>query len=90
MPYTEGQNLTAKQAERVAYIDAHVWPGAAVATTATAGSQTPVSAPVATADFLIRTAPNAPETQEAKDRAARINNEKRQAADKPAGSGDDH
>jgi phosphate transport system substrate-binding protein len=89
VPYTEGQNLTAKQAERVAYIDAHVYPGAVVAVAAATGSQTPVSAPVATADFLIRTAPNAPETQEAKDRAARINADRKQAADTPAGGGND-
>ena len=32
--------------------------------------------PVATADYLTRTAPNAPATQEAKDRAARVQLEK--------------
>jgi hypothetical protein len=43
-----------------------------------------MSAPVATADFQVRSAPNAPATQEAKDRAARAQLEK--AAAKPEGT----
>jgi phosphate transport system substrate-binding protein len=82
VPYSEGQNLVTHQPERVAWIDARVYPTAAPV--AAGATPTPVSAPQATADYLTRMAPTAPETQEAKDRAARINAEK--AADKPAGN----
>ena len=86
VPFSEGQNLLTHQPERVAWIDARVRPGVNMAALA-ATNETPVSAPNATADFLVRMAPNAPETQEAKARAARINAEKKQASpDKPAGS----
>lgn len=90
VPYSEGQNLVTKQTERAAWIDARVRPGAAAAAAAAvaAASSTPVSAPNATADYLTRMAPTAPETQEAKERAARLNAEKKQSADTP--SGDDH
>jgi len=82
LPFSEGPNLATRQPERVAWIDARVRPGVVMAA-ATASTSTPVSAPNATADFLTRMAPNSPETQEAKDRAARLNAEKKQA-DTPA------
>ena len=85
VPYSEGQNLLTRQPERTAFIDAHIWPGVQQVAAAAAPA-TPVSAPNATADFLIRMAPNAPETQEAKERAARLNAEKKQA-DNPSGGG---
>ena len=73
VPYGEAPNLPSRQAQRVAYVDALVRPEvvAAAAAAASTGSA-PLSAPVASADFLTRTAPNAPGTQEAKDRAAQI------------------
>jgi phosphate transport system substrate-binding protein len=80
IPYSEGRNLVTHQPERVAWIDARVFPTAVPV--AAGATPTPVSAPQATADYLTRMAPAAPETQEAKERAARINAEK---ADKPAG-----
>ncbi|HEY2395711.1 MAG TPA: substrate-binding domain-containing protein [Rudaea sp.] len=83
VPYSEGQNLITKQAERVAWVDARVRPGAAPFAAA-AESGTPVSAPNATADFLTRMAPNSLEAQEAKDRAARLSAEKK-AAEQPDG-----
>lgn len=86
VPFSEGQNLLTHQPERVAWIDARVRPGVNMAALAAVTPETPVSAPNATADFLVRMAPNAPETQEAKERAARLNVEKKAAADKPAGS----
>lgn len=86
VPFSEGQNLLTHQPERVAWIDARVRPGVALTAVATVTSETPVSAPNATADFLVRMAPNAPETQEAKERAARLNAEKKQAAEKPTGT----
>ena len=82
VPYSEGQNLVTHQTERVAWIDARVYPTAAAV--APGATPTPVSAPQATADYLTRMAPTAPETQEAKDRAARLNAEKA-AAGKPSG-----
>ncbi|HET7779627.1 MAG TPA: substrate-binding domain-containing protein [Rudaea sp.] len=78
VPYADAPNLVANENTRVAFIDGHLGTLAVVAATTAA---TPVSAPVATADYLIRTAPNAPATQEAKDRAARVQLEK--AAAKP-------
>ncbi len=80
LPYSEGESLATRQPERVAWIDARVRPGVVMAA---ATNTTPVSAPNATADFLTRMAPNSPEAQEAKDRAARLNAEKKQA-DTPA------
>jgi len=74
VPYDDAPNLVANDNTRVAFIDAHLGT-LAVAVAATSGG-TPVSAPVATADYLTRTAPNAPATQEAKDRAARLQLEK--------------
>jgi hypothetical protein len=74
VPYGEAPALPSRQAQRIAYIDSLVRPEAVAAAAAAEASaaSTPLSAPVATADFLRRTAPNAPGTQEAKDRAARI------------------
>jgi phosphate transport system substrate-binding protein len=80
VPYSEGQNLVTKQQERIAWIDERVRPGVTVAQYEASATPTPVSAPNATADFLVRMAPNAPETQEAKERAARLQAEKQQAA----------
>jgi len=73
IPYNDAPNLVANENTRVAFIDARLGTPQAIA--ATTGG-TPVSAPVATADYLTRTAPNAPATQEAKDRAARLQLEK--------------
>jgi len=73
VPYNDAPNLVANENTRVAFIDARLGTPQAIA--ATTGG-TPVSAPVATADYLTRTAPNAPATQEAKDRAARLQLEK--------------
>ena len=67
VPYDEAPSLVGKQDERVAYIDAHINPAPAVAATPTT---TPVSAPIATADYLRRTAPNSVEAQQARERAA--------------------
>jgi phosphate transport system substrate-binding protein len=78
VPYAEAPALPGKQAERAAYIDAHARPELVAATAGVSGG-TSVSAPVATADYLIRTAPNAATTQEAKDRAARVTEERKQA-----------
>ncbi|MBN8885553.1 MAG: substrate-binding domain-containing protein [Rudaea sp.] len=47
------------------------------------GEARPVSAPVATADYLIRTQPNSVEAQEAKQRAAEALAQKKAAASKP-------
>ena len=77
VPYNDAPNLVANENARVAFIDARLETQAVAATS----GGTPVSAPVATADYLTRTAPNAPGTQEAKDRAARVQLEK--AAAKP-------
>lgn len=81
LPYSEGQNLVAREPERVAWIDARVRPGVVLAA-APASSSPPVSAPNATADFLLRMSPNSAEAQEAKERAARLRAEKQ--ADTPA------
>jgi len=80
VPYSEGQNLVTKQQERIAWIDERVRPGMTAAQYEPSATPTPVSAPSATADFLTRMAPNAPETLEAKERAARLQAEKQQAA----------
>ena len=78
VPYSDAPDLPGKQVERMAYIDARVRPELATVT-AVAASSTPVSAPVATADYLTRTAPNAATTQEAKDRAARATADRKNA-----------
>ena len=83
LPYSEGQNLASHNAERVAWVDAHVRPGVVMAAAET--STTPVSAPVATADMLTRTAPTSQEAQAAKDRAARITADKK-ATEQPPGN----
>jgi phosphate transport system substrate-binding protein len=80
VPYGDAPNLVANENARVAFVDAHLGTQVVAAT----APGTPVSAPVATADYQIRTAPNAPATQEAKDRAARVQLEK--AAAKPEGT----
>ena len=81
VPYADAPALPGNENARVAFIDTHINP----AVVAVATAQAPVSAPVATADYLVRTAPNAASTQEAKDRAARIQAEKA-AAGKPDGT----
>jgi phosphate transport system substrate-binding protein len=58
IPYDDAPGLAKKFEEQVAYIDARV-------------HATPVSAPQATADYLVRTQPNSVEAQQAKERAAR-------------------
>jgi phosphate transport system substrate-binding protein len=83
VPYADAPTLPGNENARVAFIDAHLQTQAVVA--ATGG--TPVSAPVATADYLVRTAPNAPSTQEAKERAARAQAEKAAAGQAPAAAG---
>jgi len=85
VPYGDAPMLPSRQAERTAFIDARVRPelaAAAAAAAASASAEAPVSAPVATADMLIRTEPNTLKAQEAKARAARIIEEKKAA--KPA------
>jgi phosphate transport system substrate-binding protein len=72
VPYADAPALAGNENVRVAFVDAHIHPEAV----AVATSETRVSAPVATADYLVRTAPNAPGTQEAKDRAARAQADK--------------
>jgi len=79
VPYAEAPDLHGKQAERMAYIDARVRPELATVSVVGAATGTPVSAPVATADYLTRTAPNAATTQEAKDRAARATADRKNA-----------
>ncbi len=64
IPYDDAPQLVAKQDEQIAFIDARI-------NATQVEKPTPRSAPIATADYLVRTAPTAPETQEAKDRAAR-------------------
>jgi phosphate transport system substrate-binding protein len=73
VPYNDAPNLVANENARVAFVDSHLQLQAVASTT----GETPVSAPVATADYLTRTAPNAPSTQEAKERAARAQAEKK-------------
>jgi phosphate transport system substrate-binding protein len=63
IPYDEAPTLPGKQDARVAFIDARI-------ATAPSMNLKPTSAPVATADYLIRTQPNSVEAQEAKLRAA--------------------
>lgn len=85
VPYADAPNLPGMQSQRVAYIDARVRPELVAAVAST--GDTPVSAPVATADYLSRTAPTSEKTLEAKERAARVLEEKRQqGAAKPGDS----
>jgi len=72
VPYADATALIDKQAERIAFIDAHIR-GVAAST------ETPVSAPMATADALRSEAPTAERTLEAKDRAERAKAEKESA-----------
>ena len=76
VPYADAPNLPGMQAQRMAFIDAHVRPELTAA--AVPASGTPVSAPVATADYLTRMAPTSEKTQEAKERAARVLEQKKQ------------
>jgi len=69
VPYSDASALIDKQAERTAFIDAHIHAPAA-------GTETPVSAPIATAQALQRVAPTSERTLEAKDRAERAKAEK--------------
>jgi len=71
VPYTDATALIEKQAEHTAFIDAHL----RVAPVPTS-SETPVSAPNATAQALQRVAPTSERTLEAKDRAERAKAEK--------------
>ncbi len=64
IPYDDAPVLLTKLDDQIAYIDAHV------------NGTRPVSAPQATADYLVRTQPNSAEAQEAKQRAAQIQAEK--------------
>ena len=82
VPYDEAPALFGKQDERVAFIDAHINPEAVAAASA---STTPVSAPIATADYLSRMAPTAETTQQAKERAAKARAD--MAADKGKAAG---
>ncbi len=83
VPYDDAPNLVAKEDERVAFVDAHI-----ADTPAPTPTPTPVSAPNATADYLIRTQPNSVEAQEARQRAAQIAADKKaaQAAEKSSGN----
>ena len=77
IPYGEAPNLPAHDAERVAFIDARVYPGQVFAPAASADSTpTPVSAPVATADALRRDAPTSERALEAKYRVEQLKAEK--------------
>ena len=80
LPYDDAPDLVAKEDQRVAFVDAHI-SGTPVET------PTRVSAPNATADYLVRTQPNSLEAQAAKQHAAEVTAEKKaakaaQAADK--------
>jgi phosphate transport system substrate-binding protein len=74
IPYDDAPGLMKKFDEQIAFIDASVH----------APTPTPVSAPQATADYLVRTQPNSVEAQQAKERAARAAADK--AAKEKAGS----
>jgi len=73
VPYADASALIDKQAQRIAFIDARIHP-ALVAST-----ETPVSAPNATAQALQRVAPTSERTLEAKDRGERAKAEKEAA-----------
>jgi phosphate transport system substrate-binding protein len=72
VPYDDAPGLLAKNDERVAFIDAHLKPAPAT---------TPVAAPIATADYLLRTQPNSVEAQLAKQRAAQAQADMKAAKD---------
>jgi phosphate transport system substrate-binding protein len=72
VPYADASALIDKQSERTAFIDAHIRP-------VVASTETPVSAPNATAQALQRVAPTSERTLEAKDRAERAKAEKEAA-----------
>lgn len=79
VPYGEAPNLPAHDAERVAFIDARVYPGQVMTAVAAASADTtptPVSAPVATADALRRDAPTSERALEAKYRVEQLKAEK--------------
>ena len=78
VPYGEAPNLPAHDAERVAFIDARVYPGQVFAAAAAPldSTPTPVSAPVATADALRRDAPTSERALEAKYRVEQLKAEK--------------
>ncbi|MBU6198806.1 MAG: substrate-binding domain-containing protein [Xanthomonadaceae bacterium] len=87
VPYADAPGLPARQDERMAFIDALVRPPQATAVAA-ANSETPVSAPRATAQALQRIAPTSELTAEAVDRAARAAAAKQQKqADPPEETG---
>jgi len=69
VPYADASALIDKQSEHTAFIDARLHAPAA-------SSETPVSAPIATAQALQRVAPTSERTLEAKDRAERAKAEK--------------
>jgi phosphate transport system substrate-binding protein len=73
VPYEDAPSLVAKEPERVAFVDARI---------AAATTSTPVSAPIASADYLLRTQPNSAKAQEAKQRAAQAQAQMRDAKDK--------
>jgi phosphate transport system substrate-binding protein len=79
VPYADA-DLMAKQDERVAFINAHVF-AATAATAVAASSETPVSAPRATAQALQRVAPSSERTLEAKERAAAADKDKTKTDD---------
>jgi phosphate transport system substrate-binding protein len=80
VPYVEATALIDKQQARIAFIDAHIRPPVVAST---AGTETPVSAPNATAQALQRVAPTSERTLEAKDRAERARAEQTAAAKDP-------
>ena len=82
VPYADASALIDKQAQRIAYIDAHVRPPVV------ASNETPVSAPIATAQALQRVAPTSGRTLEAKDRAdrARAEMQEKEKSVAPGGS----
>ncbi len=69
VPYADASALLDKQAERTAFIDSRI-------RSVPASTETPVSAPIATAQALQRVAPTSERTLEAKDRAERAKVEK--------------
>ena len=80
VPYADAPALVDKQTERRAFIDAHIRAVAAAPST-----ETPVSAPIATADALRSEAPTAERTVEARIRAERAKAEKDAAKTADAG-----
>ncbi|MGH8123826.1 MAG: hypothetical protein ACREPT_13775, partial [Rudaea sp.] len=84
VPYDDAPNLVGNESARAAFVDAHVATAPATAVAVAVAASTPVSAPNATADYLVRTQPNSLEAQEAKQRAAQARADKKaaKAADK--------